>query len=229
MRTKLITDAKASLKKIGVSVKDTDLSLINVFSSDEYELYIKKLWATINSFKVKRIVFLDDDYYVDNVSDKIKSIKRAVGKNGLMELKKNVTEKEDIIVNNRNYFIDMVEVSDDVSLLTVEGIYKAIYSGGGVYLFLQESLICESDSLLGLIKSYNDECDISCKLHFGETLTSERYFILTGVNEHNNSHLLSGVTRLIGEEVDKFIEKTSHHYPMVFEKQILKFETRSQR
>lgn len=229
MRTKLITDAKASLKKIGVSVKDTDLSLINVFSSDEYELYIKKLWATINSFKVKRIVFLDDDYYVDNVSDKIKSIKRAVGKNGLMELKKNVTEKEDIIVNNRNYFIDMVEVSDDVSLLTVEGIYKATYSGGGVYLFLQEGLICEGDSLLGLIKSYNDECDISCKLHFGETLTSERYFILTGVNEHNNSHLLSGVSRLTGEEVDKLIEKTSHHYPMVFEKQILKFEARSQR
>ncbi|MFL4450691.1 hypothetical protein QTO19_04995 [Serratia marcescens] len=126
MRIKLITDAKASLKKIGVSVKDTDFSLVNVFSSDEYDLYIKKLWETINSFKVKMIVFLDDDYYVDNVSDKIKSIKRAVGKNGLMELKKNVIKKEDIIFNNRNYFIDMVEVSDDVSLLTVRGIYKAI-------------------------------------------------------------------------------------------------------
>ncbi|EMH5179567.1 hypothetical protein RGJ03_001223 [Serratia marcescens] len=229
MRIKLITDAKASLKKIGVSVKDTDLSLVNVFSSDEYELYIKKLWETINSFKVKRIVFLDDDYYVDNVSDKIKSIKRAVGKNGLMELKRNVTKKEDIIFNNRNYFIDMVEVSDDVSLLTVERIYKAIYSGGGVYLFLQADLICESDSLLGLINSYDDECSISCKLHFGETLTSERYFILTGVSEDNNSHLLSGVARFTGEEVDKLIEKTSHHYPMVFEKQILKFETRSLR
>ncbi|OUI58196.1 hypothetical protein AZZ98_002039 [Serratia marcescens] len=70
------------------------------------------------------IVFLDDDYYVDNVSDKIKSIKRAVGKNGLMELKKNVIKKEDIIFNNRNYFIDMVEVSDDVSLLTVRGFIK---------------------------------------------------------------------------------------------------------
>ncbi|AVN33731.1 hypothetical protein [Serratia marcescens] len=124
MRIKLITDAKASLKKIGVSVKDTDFSLVNVFSSDEYELYIKKLWETINSFKVKMIVFLDDDYYVDNVSDKIKSIKRAVGKNGLMELKKNVIKKEDIIFNNRNYFIDMVEVSDDVSLLTVRGFIK---------------------------------------------------------------------------------------------------------
>ncbi|BEN78163.1 hypothetical protein SMKC082_15730 [Serratia marcescens] len=229
MRIKLITDAKASLKKIGVSVKDTDLSLVNVFSSDEYELYIKKLWETINSFKVKRILFLDDDYYVNNVSDKIKNIKRAVGKNGLMELKKNVIKKEDAIVDNRNYFIDMIEISDDVSFLAVEGIYKTIYSGGGVYFFLQEGLTCESDSLLGLIKSYNDECSISCKLHFGETLTSERYFILTGVNEYNNSHLLCGVTRFTGEEVDKLIEKTSHHYPMVFEKQILKFETRSQR
>lgn len=229
MRIKLITDAKASLKKIGVSVKDTDLSLVNVFSSDEYELYIKKLWETINSFKVKMIVFLDDDYYVDNVSDKIKSIKRAVGKNGLMELKENVIKKEDIIFNNRNYFIDMVEVSDDVSLLTVRGIYKAIYSGGGVYLFLQADLVCEDDSLLGLINSYDDECSISCKLHFGETLTSERYFILTAVSEDNNSHLLSGVARFAGEEVDTLIEKTSHHYPMVFEKQILKFETRSLR
>ncbi|HHK5889495.1 TPA: hypothetical protein ACQVSL_004846, partial [Serratia marcescens] len=48
----------------------------------------------------------------------------AVGKNGLMELKKNVIKKEDIIFNNRNYFIDMVEVSDDVSLLTVRGFIK---------------------------------------------------------------------------------------------------------
>jgi len=93
MKIELATNGKSSLEKIGIDASDAGLSLTYLFSSSEYGLYIKNLHAIINSFNEKRILFFEDDYYTTNVSDKLKIIKRAVGKIGLMAIKSYIIKK----------------------------------------------------------------------------------------------------------------------------------------
>ncbi|CAI0818162.1 hypothetical protein [Serratia ficaria] len=181
MKSELATNGKTSLERIGVDANNAGLSLTYVFSSSEYDLYIESLHSIINSFKGKRILFFEDDYYTTSVSDKLKAIKRAVGKIGLMDLKKHIIKKEDVKINDNNYFIDMALINGDLSEDVVKTIYNNIYNGVGVYFLLDnkpERVF--SVSLLDAIKGYNNSAENIFKVYFGETLSAERFFIIYG-------------------------------------------------
>ncbi|CAI0807403.1 hypothetical protein [Serratia entomophila] len=230
MKIELATNGKSSLEKIGIDASDAGLSLTYLFSSSEYDLYIKNLHAIINSFNGKRILFFEDDYYTTNVSDKLKIIKRAVGKIGLIALKNYVIKKEDVKINGHNYFIDMALINGDLSEDVIKTIHRNIYNGVGVYFLLGNKPECTlSYSLLDVIKDYKDSTEDIFKIYFGETLSAERFFIIYGDGhiDNNYSHINSHVVKKESASLLENISKNSTHlYPIDFSKQLKLFESR---
>ncbi|CAI0891604.1 hypothetical protein [Serratia ficaria] len=230
MKSELATSGKANLERIGVDENNAGLSLTYVFSSSEYDLYIESLHSIINSFKGKRILFFEDDYYTTSVSDKLKTIKRAVGKIGLMDLKKHIIKKEDVKINDNNYFIDMALINGDLSEDVVKTIYSNVYNGVGVYFLLDNKPECVfSASLLDVIKGYNNSADSIFKVYFGETLSAERFFIIYkgGYIDDDYSYINHHVVKKNNAPLLEYIAKNSTHlYPIDFSKQLQLIESR---
>jgi hypothetical protein len=178
----------AGLKDVGVSSNSDDMvmGLSFVCSAEGYPHVLDALSSIINSFFYKAIVCVDDDYYVNNVSNKIKDFRGALGKFGLLDLKK-VSEHFNRFVSfeKSKYYIDVVRCSKDIPTGLIDKILSCLFDERQLFMCLSNRKITwptANNAVLELRDFFiNSSLFCDClRIFAGVTLKSERFIFFIG-------------------------------------------------
>ncbi|NUU69031.1 hypothetical protein HQN64_23435 [Enterobacteriaceae bacterium BIT-l23] len=221
MEKKLVIDAKKTLEIIGVKSNSDDEVFVWLYSPLEQGTFIEEITCFSNSFNIRDIVFLEDDFYPTLVRSKIKKIKRGVGKINTPELKKYIKIKEGAPFFNGELFFDYVSIENKIQEESMSILCDAMYKKTSVNILLRNGCSNINTSPKSIIENYFDNsiCDV-CRLFMGETIDGDRFAIAVNTVK-NNSIVKDGfIKECHSEGFDKIIKNCTHIYPLKFDNQL---------
>jgi hypothetical protein len=142
------------LKDVGILSNNDDmiLGIGSVYYTEFHSQLVDILSFVINGFYYKKVVCIDNDYYTANVNYKIKDFRGALGKFGLLELKKIGDCTRKIIFEREKYYIDIVNCSKEIPKNVIDKIFDCLFDGLELFMCIGDKQstwpIMENDKFL---------------------------------------------------------------------------------
>lgn len=192
-----------------------------LYNAHELDSFTNSFAGFVNKFISKRLFILDDGYYPISSNQKIKHIQRALGGVGLPELKKFLTNKNDLIAKDGSIiYLDELVINEKIEINTVKKIIDKIHNGFSIDIIVSNNAN-DSLSIRGMLmgeKSVNNLDGF--RVFFGDLISGERFALAVYLNDSDSSLKDEKDIDNNDSVADYITEKVVHFYPIKFDKKM---------